>query len=723
MVVLVIDNESDLRRTLLGVLGAVQQAYWCRPQAIARGVRFLTMPRRDCCALFLEPPPTVATCICRTGADKRNRSHNGYFMKHIVQGGRMRRTATPAYRRGLVALAMLALAMLQPALGADARLTWGTINDPRSITYELHYGEAGQPPDQQVSSETSSAAVSDLTEGRSYAFAVRACVTDSPLCSTFSPQLIATVPSLPAAPEAAFSASTRSGEAPLSLVFTDTSSGMIDSRQWTLGDGATATGERVEHRYVQPGTYSVALTVSGPGGSDTLTRSNYIVVSPPEPEPGPEAGSLEAGEVQLNSDWQWIAFQQAWADPVVVARPLSGADEEPALVRIDGVTSDGFWARIQEWDYLDDSHVDETLGWMVMNAGTLQTDDGRWIEAGRISTSRPPGFLRQSFTAPFGEPPMVLSAVTSNLDPAPVISRIRNVDATGFQIGMREEEAADQTHGLETLSYIAIEPGTGTIGDLWAEVGITPNAVRHTSYTVAYQSAFTEPPILLAQMQTTNGGDTANLRWTFRTNTAVDLWVAEEQSRDVETRHINERVGYLLLASTGNDVPDQPEPGITYEDAEDGTTLGWRVYTGSRGETISNETDADVDGRVIVLSGAGWNSGYHLQRDDNSPWADSEHAILEWDLKYAEAFHVYVDIETSRGQMYLEYTPVDESSTWVWREYVHHGLGTALTDGRWHHFERDLAADLADGYPDAQLERVNGFLIRGSGRVDNIRMR
>ncbi len=632
--------------------------------------------------------------------------------------------APPGRRRLNLTLASLALGGMTlcgwltfagAAAAADARLSWTAVNDPRPITYELHYGPSATGFEQQLDTDAAFVVVPDLAQGEAYAFAVRACVTDAALCGEFSPSLVASVPYT--APEAGFTASPLSGPAPLRVVFSDQSSGNIDSLTWDFGDGTTASGARVEHRYLQPGSYTVALTARGPGGSDTQTRVDYVQVTPVEVD----EALLEAGETLLTDNWQWIPFQRPWDDPVVVARPLSAEDDDPALVRIDGVSNDGFWARIQEWSYLDDRHADELLSWMVMNAGTVQSADGRWLEAGHISSTRR-AFRWYQFSAPFAEPPVVLSAVTSNRDETPVISRLRSVTATAMQIGLREEEAADQRHASERIDYIAIEPGIGPIGDWLAEVGATPEAVTHHPYSLVFAQPTAEPPLLLAQMQTTNGGDTANLRWSFRSTDAVDVWVDEEQSRDSEVRHTREQVGYLLLSANGT-TPTPPETQFVYEDAENGDTLGWSVYAGPGGASITNQTDPDVDGRVIVLEGAGWSNGYRLRREDGSPWADAEHRFLAWDLKYAEPFHVYVDIDTSIGQVYLEYTPVDERSTWVWENYVHHGVGTDVVDGRWHTFERDLVADLADAFPDAELLRVNAFLIRGSGRVDNIQMR
>ena len=48
-------------------------------------------------------------------------------------------------------------------------------------------------------------------------------------------------------------------------------------------------------------------------------------------------------------------------------------------------------------------------------------------------------------------------------------------------------------------------------------------------------------------MQTYYGTDTANLRYRNLTGTGVDIKVEEEQSRDTETAHTSETVGYAVF--------------------------------------------------------------------------------------------------------------------------------------------------------------------------------
>ena len=85
-----------------------------------------------------------------------------------------------------------------------------------------------------------------------------------------------------AGPRAAFNGSPQVGTAPLTVIFTDRSTGGPTDWQWEFGDGESAGGQSiVAHTYHEPGTYPVALTVSNPDGYDTARAAAYITVLPP----------------------------------------------------------------------------------------------------------------------------------------------------------------------------------------------------------------------------------------------------------------------------------------------------------------------------------------------------------------------------------------------------------------------------------------------------------
>lgn len=79
-------------------------------------------------------------------------------------------------------------------------------------------------------------------------------------------------------PDAAFIARPNNGTAPLAVNFVDQSTGQITSWAWSFGDGTTSSQRNPAHVYQAVGTYTAGLTVTGPGGTDTATRT--ITVTP-----------------------------------------------------------------------------------------------------------------------------------------------------------------------------------------------------------------------------------------------------------------------------------------------------------------------------------------------------------------------------------------------------------------------------------------------------------
>ena len=78
--------------------------------------------------------------------------------------------------------------------------------------------------------------------------------------------------------DADFSAEPLGGPPTMEVRFTDLSTGVITGWLWDFGDGMTSTARHPVHVYNATGTYTVGLTVAGPGGADTETRTDMITV-------------------------------------------------------------------------------------------------------------------------------------------------------------------------------------------------------------------------------------------------------------------------------------------------------------------------------------------------------------------------------------------------------------------------------------------------------------
>ena len=194
---------------------------------------------------------------------------------------------------------------------------------------------------------------------------------------------------------------------------------------------------------------------------------------------------------------------------------------------------------------------------------------------------------------------------------------------------------------------------------------------------------------------------------------------------------LQEGVTYFFAATAYNDIDESdysdeiahtvPSSSMTnYEDAEDGTTKRWQIYDNSPGgATFKNVYDNDRQSHVIQFSGSGTQNGYRLQFNDGTQSQNSSEFVIQWSMKYSENFNVYISVQTTSGHRYICYTPIDYDSLGS-DNYIHYGLGSDVIDGGWHTFVRDLKADLDEAQPGVKILEVNGFLIRGSGKVDDI---
>ncbi len=102
-------------------------------------------------------------------------------------------------------------------------------------------------------------------------------------------------------PIAALSANVTSGTVPLTVSFTDKSTGGLPaSWTWSFGDGASSIEKNPVHTYSKIGRYAVRFTAGNAAGSNTVTRSNYITVNVLVPPATAFSATPTYGSVPLN---------------------------------------------------------------------------------------------------------------------------------------------------------------------------------------------------------------------------------------------------------------------------------------------------------------------------------------------------------------------------------------------------------------------------------------
>jgi PKD repeat protein len=98
-----------------------------------------------------------------------------------------------------------------------------------------------------------------------------------------------------------FTASPTSGACPLTVQFTNQSTGEINYWEWDFDNDGTvdSTQQKPSHTYHTAGKYTVSLKVTGPDGSDTQTKTNYIEAKEAEGPVSPEAGITLTGPIEI----------------------------------------------------------------------------------------------------------------------------------------------------------------------------------------------------------------------------------------------------------------------------------------------------------------------------------------------------------------------------------------------------------------------------------------
>jgi len=261
--------------------------------------------------------------------------------------------------------------------------------------------------------------------------------------------------------------------------------------------------------------------------------------------------TIEHGQVRVNHEWKTVSLAEAFVDPVVVAGPIGSAGWHPCVVRLRNVTAGSFDIRLQEWPCADDWHVHEMVHWLAVERGCYDLGLGNKLVAEKLATNNTNVHLPDWVALPDGgfggfEAPVVVAQVQTFNGPETVVDRICGVYPHGMHIAMQEQEASDGVHAVEEIGYIALTRGADNLFGIPCEAGVTPVLVTHKPYTIATALGH------------------GNVR------------VQEEPSRDAETLHVPEQVGYIGLAGHPPWVAD-----IQTCHGTDTANLRCRVYAGA----------------------------------------------------------------------------------------------------------------------------------------------
>ena len=272
----------------------------------------------------------------------------------------------------------------------------------------------------------------------------------------------------------------------------------------------------------------------------------------------------EVGQSTNNHTWTTVNLSRTYADPIVILGALPTFGGDPSTLRVRNVTSTSFQWRVDEWEYRDEFHANETVAYMVVESGRHTLPSGLVLEAGRrvVGTSE----IFVSYSALPGAVG-VFGTITTENEAEAVCVRFRNVTSSDFRVRIEEEENGgstvgalpaniDRSHVLENLDYVVITTGSNDgSGTNKLEVGTTPASVTENDFLIGFQNDYGSNRRFFANAITRVGGDPGVIRYRQNvgyTGEQVNIYYQEEASRDGEFAHGNaEAVAYMMFDNSG----------------------------------------------------------------------------------------------------------------------------------------------------------------------------
>jgi hypothetical protein len=262
---------------------------------------------------------------------------------------------------------------------------------------------------------------------------------------------------------------------------------------------------------------------------------------------------LETGTLALSHVATTVTLERSYDSPVVIAFVATENGAQPVNVRVSNVSGNNLTLQLQEPNYLDGSHINETVNYLVVEAGTWILPDGTLLEAGTLNSNQlsSQGFEKVAFDAEFDSAPVILSQVQTFNGADFVTTRQRDANADGVQLTMQEEEALNGGgHVTETIGWVALAAGNGTAGGVSWLAGSTAG-VTHANASVGLGASMVGGANVIAALSSFAGADSAWARGNGSTNTTFDVSVEEDTSFDAEIAHIAETVDYFVFNEAG----------------------------------------------------------------------------------------------------------------------------------------------------------------------------
>ena len=323
-------------------------------------------------------------------------------------------------------------------------------------------------------------------------------------------------------------------------------------------------------------TYAITQGTLDAGSNYDLTfvSADFTITIPVCNEVKPTGLVAEQGTLTgLDSSWVTVYFDETFLEPVVIGTPvLDASTDPPMVVRVRNVSSCGFQMKVQSTGGDEPSNV--TVYWLAVEEGTYtEAEHGVAMEARTVTstlTSYKNNYFLESvgYNQTYTKPIVFGQVMTENNEAWSVFwaagdYRFNPPTSSALSVSKHVGSSSNTSLASETLGFIVLESGVGTIGDyIEYRAALTNDEVMGAEDVPAgytYDHTITGATRGLASIAGLDGGDGG---WAvLREVTPFDITVSydEDQEADTERLHTTEQVTYLVLGSLN------PNPTLALE--------------------------------------------------------------------------------------------------------------------------------------------------------------
>ncbi|MEF8848534.1 MAG: type IV pilin N-terminal domain-containing protein [Candidatus Thermoplasmatota archaeon] len=294
------------------------------------------------------------------------------------------------------------------------------------------------------------------------------------------------------------------------------------------------------------------------------------------------------GEVRkisnVGSSWKTINFWNTYSNPVIVCtNNLKSNSENEVCVRISNPTSNNCKIKLQNPGN-DHSITAATVHMVIIEEGTHTLYDGRKIEAHRYLESETAGKnnwgekgTSQSYMHSYSKP-VVLGSIMSYNDPDWSVPFFTDgntespPDSDGLYTSKHVGEDTDVSRAPETIGYIVLEQGSGSLEELDYEAFVGEDKVDGTADN-GY--SYTLGDTYSVGIATQGGMDGHDGSWAVLygdnpITSSITLACEEDTIGDTDRGHTTEQINYWVFSQESYITSNlKVEPDIESEDEDE----------------------------------------------------------------------------------------------------------------------------------------------------------